>query len=81
MVQSSNNVLIEILIICIVLFVFVFIIIQASYWPQNVFRNYNYKRLNTLDDEDNMFSVKTDHMKLETKTEAKNETKNEIQIV
>lgn len=54
----SFNILTVISLLCIVLFVFVFI--QMSYWPKNIAKNHTYKRLNTLDDEDKLFSVKTE---------------------
>lgn len=39
-------------------------IVQMSYWPRNVFKSHTYRRLNTLDDEDKLFSVNTEDISL-----------------
>ena len=48
-----------------------------SYWPHNFFKNHNYKRLNTLDDDDKLFSVNTEDIKLETRNEREFSNDNE----
>lgn len=56
-------------IVCIGLLVALVLMIQMSYWPANgASKSHNYRPLNTADD-DEMVSVKTEHIKLENRTE------------